>query len=344
MTVMLLAGKQSLLAFAAFAVLPFAVHSQGSQAVDPPKDKPAPPIRALATQLKPDATFDLGGTRGFGSGDGSVWVSLKDTGSVVRIDPKTNKVTQTITVGKPICSGMTFGFGTMWVPLCGASGTGHPDVRVAGVVRIDPKTNAVTATISKGLQSGGPMKVAVSSVWVESGDGTLARIDPASGAVVAEVYMGAGSTGLALGQDSLWITNAASKSLARIDANTNLITDSITIAKPPVDVAFGEGSAWTLNSGDGTVSRVDPKTNKVTETVKLGMPISSGQIAVGEGSVWVSAPGLPLARIDPRTNQVAQIFTGPGGGLLFIGEGSIWIAADAKTVWRLDPKRIEATR
>jgi streptogramin lyase len=74
------------------------------------------------------------------------------------------------------------------------------------------------------------------------------------------------------------------------------------------------------------------------------MPVVGGQIAVGEGSVWISAPGLPLARIDPRTNQVAQIFTGVGGGLVFVAEGAIWIGADAKTIWRLDPKRIEATR
>ncbi len=71
---------------------------------------------------------------------------------------------------------------------------------------------------------------------------------------------------------------------------------------------------------------------------------TGGQIAVGEGSVWVSAPGVPLLRIDPRTNQVAQIFTGLGGGQVFVAEGSVWIVADAKTVWRLDPKRIEATR
>lgn len=97
-------------------------------------------------------------------------------------------------------------------------------------------------------------------------------------------------------------------------------------------------------AGGGTVSRIDPKTNKVVETVKLGATLTAGQIAVGEGSVWVSAPGLPLVRVDPRTNLATQIFTGAGGGSVFVAEGSVWIMADAKTIWRLDPKRIDATR
>jgi streptogramin lyase len=101
---------------------------------------------------------------------------------------------------------------------------------------------------------------------------------------------------------------------------------------------------WTLNAGDGTVSRVDPKTNKVVNTIKLGVPITGGQIAAGEGSIWVSSPGAPLFRIDPRTNHVVQQFTGEGGGALLIAQGAVWLAATPKVIWRLDPKLVEATR
>jgi len=303
---------------------------------EPPKNKPAPAIRVAVERLKPDVVFDLAGTRGVGTGDGSIWLSLKEAGTVVRVDPKTNKVTETITLPKPPCPGMTFESGAMWVPLCGT----------AGIARVDAKTNTVTTTVTKGIAKAvGSMWTGVGSLWVIADDkGTLARIDPVTGAVVAEIYTSAGASGLASGQDALWLTNASTNQLARITMHTNLIAETIKVGKSPVAVAFGEGAAWTLNAGDATVSRIDPKTNKVTETIKLGVSMTTGQLVVGEGSVWVSGPGAPLVRIDPRTNQVAQIFTGVGGGFVALAEGSVWIAADAKTLWRLDPKRIEATR
>jgi YVTN family beta-propeller protein len=109
-------------------------------------------------------------------------------------------------------------------------------------------------------------------------------------------------------------------------------------------VATGEGSVWTMNGGDGTVSRIDPKTNKVTETIKSGVAGTSGTIVVGEGSVWLSASGTPLTRIDPAANRMVQQFTGPGGGSLAIGLKSLWLGATPTAIWRVDPKRVEATR
>jgi streptogramin lyase len=54
--------------------------------------------------------------------------------------------------------------------------------------------------------------------------------------------------------------------------------------------------------------RIDPKTNKVSKTIELLVPNSDGDIAVGEGSVWVTLKGFPISRIDPKTDKVAQQF------------------------------------
>lgn len=339
MAAMLLSGQSTFLLLCLSLYVAGGPAPSAQDPADKPKDKAAPAIRVAVTQLKPDATIDLGGTRGFGSGDGSVWVSLKESGTVVRIDPKTNKTTQTITLGKPPCGGVTSGLGGVWVPLCGTAGVARIDSK-------DPKANAVTTTVTKGLtRVSGRVVTGVESVWVISDEhGTIARIDPATNTVIAEVYTGSAASGLAFDQDQLWVISATTNQIAKISAHTNLLAETINVGKAPVGVASGEGSIWTLNAGDATVSRVDPRINKVAETIKLGAPITGGQIAVGEGSVWVSAPGLPLLRIDPRTNQVAQVFTGLGGGQVLVAEGAVWITADAKTIWRLDPKRIEATR
>jgi virginiamycin B lyase len=69
-----------------------------------------------------------------------------------------------------------------------------------------------------------------------------------------------------------------------------------------------------------------------------------GEIAVGDGSVWVTSFEFPLTRIDAATNKVVQQFEGPGGDAVRFGHGSVWLSnLRAANVWRIDPKRIAAT-
>jgi YVTN family beta-propeller protein len=112
----------------------------------------------------------------------------------------------------------------------------------------------------------------------------------------------------------------------------------------PGAIAIGEGAVWVLNRGDGTVSRIDPKSNKVSATVDVGKASGSGWIAAGEGSVWLSAPGAPLVRIDPRVNRVAQQFTGEDGGPIAVGHKALWILAKPDVLLRVDPRFVEALR
>src|SRR5438874_2214869 len=161
---------------------------------------------------------------------------------------------------------------------------------------------------------------------------------------VARLYVAAGSYGLAFGDDAIWATSTDKSVVTRVDPHTNLIVETIPVGKSPRFVAAGAGSVWTLNQGDGSVSRIDTKTNKVTATIEIGVPGGGGDIAVGEGSVWVTAFEYPLSRIDPSTNTVVQQFYGKGGDAVRVGLGSIWLSnLEAGNVWRIDPKRVEAT-
>jgi len=62
-----------------------------------------------------------------------------------------------------------------------------------------------------------------------------------------------------------------------------------------------------------TVGAIDPKTNKVAATIEVGVPGEGGDIAAGEGSVWVTSFEFPISRIDPASNTVVQQFAGKGG-------------------------------
>jgi virginiamycin B lyase len=150
--------------------------------------------------------------------------------------------------------------------------------------------------------------------------------------------------GIAAADDAVWVTSEEGDLLTRINAHTNVIEATIKVGPRPGRVVVGEGAIWTLNRGNGSVSRVDLMTNKLVTTVAVGDSVADGDLAAGEGSVWMSAPGVPLARIDPRSNRLAQRFVGSGGGAVVAGHGSIWVAAGPKTTWRLDPQLVSAMR
>ncbi len=308
-----------------------------------PTPKPgvsSPGVKVPIERLIPEAVYDVPGAPDWLAIDEEAWVSNKPKDSVSRLDPKSSTVTATVPVGKRPCSGLAVGFGSLWVPNCGDETT------PSSLVRVDLKTAQVTATVPMTIaNTEGGLAVGASSVWMLTDRrGTLVRIDPATNATVAEIMVPVGSYTVAFGEGAVWVTNTDANTLTRVDPATNLVTDTIKVGRTPRFLAVGEGSVWTLNQGDGSVSRVDPKTNKLVTTIDVGVPGPGGDIAVGEGSVWVTAIDVPISRIDPATNRVVQQFIGNGGDAIRVGLGAVWLSMLGQgKVWRLDPKRIEAT-
>ncbi len=256
--------------------------------------------------------------------------------AVARIDPKTNKVSETFQGFKKPCGGMESAFDSIWVPDCESQ----------MLHRLDPKTGKITASIGAGAgKAHTAIAASKDSVWALTDDKTtLSRVDPKANTVVAEVRLPAGCDSIAFGEGALWVTCPKESKVLRIDPKTNLVVERIEVASQPTSVDFGEGSVWVLCRLEGKVARIDPKTNKVSATIDLGIPDAEGRVAFGEGSVWVSAKQFPISRIQPRTDSVVQQFAGDGGGEIRTGLGSVWLANTKQgLVWRLDPKRISAT-
>ena len=73
---------------------------------------------------------------------------------------------------------------------------------------------------------------------------------------------------------------------------------------------------------------------------------ADGNLAFGDGFVWVTAPGFPITKISTalEKEKVVQQFAGDGGGMIQYGLNSIWLTnISYNNVWRIDPKRIAAT-
>ena len=97
---------------------------------------------------------------------------------------------------------------------------------------------------------------------------------------------------------------------------------------------------WVLNQADGTVSRIDPETNKVAATIEAGVKGFGGDIAAGEGAVWVRGDKVLLVVIDPKTDKVVKRYGPPqGSGAVRAGGGKVWVSAhDVNKLWSLDPR------
>ncbi len=309
---------------------PGIVHAQNSSPAAPP-----PPADIPLSRLKADATVAVALAPGSVESDDAVWVPNRAAGTVVRVDAKDNSVGAPIAVGTQPCASLVVAFASVWVPRCGGG----------SIARVDVKTMQVDATLKIAVADGdGRIATGVGSVWVITDrKGVLSRIDPDTNKSVAEVYVAGGATAVAFGEDALWITSDNGK-LTRINPHNNEIVEVIAVGPKPGRLAVGAGGVWTLNRGNGTVTRVDPATNKVVATIPVGADVAGGEVAAGEGSVWISAPGVPLIRIDPRTNRAVQRFTGDGGGAVLVAHGSLWITAGPQITWRLDPVLIAAMR
>jgi len=291
-------------------------------------------VQRPITSITPETVFPVEGVPDWlAISPETVWVSNKPKNTIHRLDVKSGKVVAAVEVGKLPCSGLTVGFGSVWVPLCGDK----------ALARVDLKTNKVVATITSApAHTEGGLIASPDSIWMLSEpSGTLLRIDPATNRVVAEIAVPADSFACTYGEGAVWVSSTGKNLLTRVDPNTNLVTHSIAVGPQPRFLTFGGGAVWTLNQGDGTVSRVDAKTNKLVATIELGVPGLGGEIAYGEGSVWVTVFQIPLTHIDAATNKVVKQWMGLGGDSVRVGHGSIWLTnIREQNIWRINPKSI----
>jgi YVTN family beta-propeller protein len=285
------------------------------------KPKPGvPDVQVPFGSLKPSATFKIGETADWVLvTDDAVWVAGTKPYSVQRIDPATNTVVAKVSLSGEACSGLAFGFGSVWVPVCGDK---------PSLARVDALTNRIIAVLP--IAPAGPeggITASRDSVWmVTDRDGAmLSRIDPATNTVRQRISIPAGSYNPLSSDGMVWITGFDKSVLTAVDASSGKVLASIPVGPKPRFLTSGGGSVWTLNQGDGSVTRIDANNLKVTATIALGIPGPGGDIDYGADSVWATIFDLPLTRMDGRTNEVVRQWVGQSGDSLRFGYDCIWL-------------------
>jgi ABC-type transport system substrate-binding protein len=216
--------------------------------------------------------------------------------------------------------------GSAWLPL-------GDENRVVGVDLASRRVTRIVQlpwTPTDRIAGGGGL------VWVREarnlGGGVLG-IDARSGRVARRFEFAGSSVGIAYGFGSLWLVGGAE--VLRVDPRSGRTLHRFPIV---ADWLAAGGSAVWAASSDGSVWKLDPVANAITARTKLHGWLSD--VAVGNGSVWVSIVGedavYQLSEDD--LGEERAIPSGPDPERISAGGGRIWVAsAEARTLTRLTP-------
>ena len=221
---------------------------------------------------------------------GAVWAGKGDTKSLVRIDPASARVVDTISVGvEP------------WYILVSDTAVWLSDWRTNTVVRVDPTTDKVVATIS-GLPAGTTgLALSPGALWVASSrDSMLTRIDTVKNEVVASLHTDPTPVPVVYAFGSVWVRNEFAEgtgSVQRIDPATDQVVSSIRVTpvagRDGLDgMAVLDGGVWVAGL---VLQKIDPATNRVVRTINH----TCGAVTADAGSLWTVDVSYSVTRIWP---------------------------------------------
>jgi YVTN family beta-propeller protein len=236
-----------------------------------------------------------------------VWVTSWFDNTLTRINPATNTVLGVVPIALTGTQGpesIVSGGDSLWLTTTDYDDAG--DLATGSVLRVDPASGSVLATIPGGR---GAFDIAygLGAVWVPNAfDDTVQRIDPATNQVVATIAVPFAS-GVAVDATAVWVVSGNGV-VSRIDPLTNLVSAAIPTQTTGEYIAVANGAVWVTNPGtdggtDGNLTRINPATNLVVATIPLGA--YPEELAVFGGSVWVGmGQESTIVRVNATTNAV----------------------------------------
>ncbi|HEU0246784.1 MAG TPA: ABC transporter substrate-binding protein [Gaiellaceae bacterium] len=267
------------------------------------------------------------------------------SGRLIRIDPTTNRATDTVPVGNDP-SAVAADESGVWVA----------DRAEGSVWRIDPDTKQVelktpthgkpvdvVLSASRALVTNGPLESSIAVIDAAAG-GEEDLISLATGGLLyGSAHAGGGASGV-------WVATA-DRRVGRLNLGRGTLFDPVVIPWLPDErsdsglssVAVGPDAVWVIGDPlDRSVRRIDPISGRLTATIPLSF--SPTDVAVGEGAVWITSHlDDTVSRLDTSTNEItATIPVGKGAAGVAVGVGSVWVAnALEGTVSRIDPATLQ---
>jgi DNA-binding SARP family transcriptional activator/streptogramin lyase len=211
------------------------------------------------------------------AGEGAVWTANGSDGTITEIDPRTNTVVQSIDLrgGDALApdetNAIAVGFGSVWV----ARGARE-------ILRIDPRTGAISATIDVHAQAA-DVAVSKDSVWTATSAERVLRIEPRTNNVVAEAALAGFPVSLAIGPGTVWVGTYPT-TVWRIDSSSTTVAGTVKTGTP-TGITARAVDVWVA---DGRrVLRLDPRTNAVTRRIQIAAV--AADVAMDADAVYVAA-------------------------------------------------------
>jgi len=293
---------------------------------------PSSPASSSA-QLSPDVTVipldaDF---YSVAAGEEGVWL-LSSAGRLVQIDQATNRVDADIEVPASEYGYVAVGAGSVWV-----TSFDHDSL-----IRIDPATKKVVATIAVGTNPES-LLVTPDTVWIANHrGGSISKVDVATNKVVATFDFAnpgsSGPKGLVMAAGDLWTTVPNRVSVFRLSPKTGKVVARKTLLHEDLDSPVSDGRFVFVATSDGTFEKIDPATNAVVEhlTPQLIPWLFT------RSSFW-GATGQALVRLDPSTLEPAEswrIAPESAGPLDVMGmavdDDTAWLIVGGQTLVRVD--------
>jgi YVTN family beta-propeller protein len=228
--------------------------------------------------------------RAIAASNGVLWVSRGDTQELVRLDPRTNRITGSVPIGIDA-----------WYIAASPTAVWATDYYRDTVVHVDPVSMRLVATIT-GLAYG-PTGIAIAgdSVWVaNSRADVVTKIDAASNRVLTTIAVEHVPVPVVFAYGSIWVRNEMSEGngfVTRIDPAADKI-----VAEVPVGPEAGRDGLDAMASTPAglwvaglRLQRIDPKLNKVTASNNH----TCNAVSYGAGSLWTIDIGFSVTRLTP---------------------------------------------
>jgi len=245
--------------------------------------------------------------------DAGVWVK-RDDGTVDRIAPDTGDIDVTAKISAEPCQGLGAGLGAVWA--CSGS----------DVVRLDPQSGKVTATLTVGKTfTQGHLVTAFDLLWILTGDGSsLVGVDPGTGHPVTTIPLGARGTDLALGDAGLWVVSQVDGQVLRIDPAGTVAVRATGLDRPVVVAVTDQVWVGTVRG----ISRIDPATGEIQVSTDIGVGLEGG-LAIAPDGVWVRSADRFLIRLDPDTAEpvIGIAADVESSGDIVVAFDSVWTTA-----------------
>ena len=258
------------------------------------------------------------------SGFGAIWVANDGSGTLVRVDPRTNRVTRRIRL-RPGVFAVTRGFGALWTV----------NYRTQLLTRVNPASGRKRSVRVGGEP--GSVVAAFGRVWVTAwASGRLVMVDPRSLRVLKRIRIGPTPANLRVANGAIWVGfGRSATSVARVDPATAGIVRIPVGVQSPRSFVTGTRDVW-IQAGDHTLVRLDPSSRAVTAKLSFGSTLAGGALAP-DGMIWMPDKEQNVVyRVDPEKAVVVDSFPAGAGAFQAVrASGSMWVTSYAgNDVWR----------